>query len=80
MYQGRCEESVRNVLVTGLETTNPRMVFERMELKSGEPLSLVKETDSQRRLYDLGIFARVNTAIQDPNGDEEAKYVLYRCR
>ncbi len=70
-------EYVRNVLVTGLETTNPRMVFERMELKSGEPLSLVKETDSQRRLYDLGIFARVNTAIQDPNGDEDAKYVLF---
>jgi outer membrane protein assembly complex protein YaeT len=70
-------EYVRNVLVTGLGTTNPRLVFDRMELKSGEPLSLAKETDSQRRLYDLGIFARVNTAIQDPNGDEDSKYVLY---
>jgi outer membrane protein insertion porin family len=70
-------EYVRNVLVTGLETTNPRMVFDRMELKNGEPLSLAKETDSQRRLYDLGIFARVNTAIQDPNGDEDNKYVLF---
>jgi outer membrane protein insertion porin family len=68
---------VRNVLVTGLETTNPRLVFERMELKGGEPLSLAKEIDSQRRLYDLGIFAHVKTAIQNPNGDEDSKYVQY---
>jgi outer membrane protein assembly complex protein YaeT len=71
------KEFVRNVLVTGLDTTNPRLVFERMELKGGEPLSLSKEIDSQRRLYDLGIFARVSTAIQNPNGDEDHKYVLY---
>ena len=32
---------------------------------------------SQRRLYDLGIFAKVNTAIQNPDGDEPDKYVLY---
>jgi outer membrane protein insertion porin family len=68
---------VRNVLVTGLETTNSNLVFQRMELKSGQPLSLAKEIDSQRRLYDLGIFARVNTAIQNPTGDEDDKYVLY---
>jgi outer membrane protein assembly complex protein YaeT len=68
---------VRNVLVTGLETTNPRLVFERMELKTGEALSLAKEIDSQRRLYDLGIFSHVTTAVQNPNGDEENKYVLF---
>jgi outer membrane protein insertion porin family len=70
-------EYVRNVLVTGLETTRARLVFDRMELKGGEPLSLSKEIDTQRRLYSLGIFARVNTAIQNPNGDEPDKYVLY---
>jgi outer membrane protein assembly complex protein YaeT len=70
-------EFVRNVLITGLETTKPRLIFERMELKSGEPLSLSKEIDSQRRLYDLGIFARVSTAIQNPGGEEDHKYVLY---
>ncbi|HEY3940074.1 MAG TPA: POTRA domain-containing protein [Bryobacteraceae bacterium] len=68
---------VRDVLVSGLDTTRSRLVFDRLELKSGEPLSLSKETDSQRRLYDLGIFARVNTAIQNPDGDEDHKYVLY---
>ena len=34
--------------------------------------------ESQRRLYDLGIFARVDTALQNPDGDTDQKYVLYR--
>jgi outer membrane protein insertion porin family len=68
---------VREVLVSGLDTTRSRLVYDRLELRSGEPLSLSKETDSQRRLYDLGIFARVNTAIQNPAGDEDQKNVLY---
>jgi outer membrane protein assembly factor BamA len=29
-------------------------------------------------LYDLGIFARVDTALQNPEGDSDHKYVLYR--
>lgn len=68
---------VRQVLVTGLDTTRSSLVFDRIELKTGEPLSLSQETDSQRRLYDLGIFARVNTSIQNPDGEEDEKYVLY---
>ncbi len=69
---------VRAVLVSGLFTTKPKLVNDRMELHSGDPLSLAKETDTQRRLYDLGIFARVDTAIQNPDGDEDRKYVLYQ--
>jgi outer membrane protein assembly complex protein YaeT len=68
---------VRQVLVTGLETTRQSLVLDRIELKSGSPLSLTEETDSQRRLYDLGIFAKVNTAVQNPDGQEDNKYVLY---
>jgi outer membrane protein assembly complex protein YaeT len=68
---------VRNVLITGLETTDPSLIFKRLELKGGEPLSLAKEIDTQRRLYNLGIFSHVTTAIQNATGDEESKYVLY---
>ena len=68
---------VRNVLVSGLDTTRRSLVFDRIELKPGQPLSLTAQSDSQRRLYDLGIFARVNTAVQNPEGDEDEKYVLY---
>lgn len=68
---------VRQVLVSGLETTRPSLVYNRIELKDGHPLSLAQETDSQRRLYELGIFARVNTALQNPEGEEDNKTVLY---
>jgi outer membrane protein insertion porin family len=71
------QEYVRGVIVGGLETTRQHLVYDRIELKKGEPLSLPEQTDSQRRLYELGIFARVNTAIQNPDGDEDRKYVLY---
>lgn len=68
---------VRKVLITGLQTTRPNLVDSRVELKSGQPLSLLAQTDTQRRLYELGIFARVNTAIQNPDGDETSKNVLF---
>ncbi|MGA8597290.1 MAG: POTRA domain-containing protein [Bryobacteraceae bacterium] len=68
---------VRDVLVSGLTTTKPRLVFSRMELHPNDPLSLSKDTDTERRLYDLGIFARVDTAMQNPDGNETRKYVLY---
>ena len=32
--------------------------------------------ETQQRLYDLGIFSKVQTALQNPDGEEESKYVL----
>ncbi|MGI8744461.1 MAG: POTRA domain-containing protein [Bryobacteraceae bacterium] len=68
---------VRDVLVSGLEATDPDLVTQRISLTKGDPLSQDKITESQKRLYDLGIFAKVNTALQNPEGDEPTKYVLY---
>jgi outer membrane protein assembly factor BamA len=34
-------------------------------------------TEIQRRLYSLGVFARVDAAIQDPEGETDRKYLLY---
>jgi outer membrane protein insertion porin family len=68
---------VRDVLISGLETTDPSLVMNRISLAVGDPLSQNKVTESQKRLYDLGIFAKVNTALQNPEGDEPSKYVLY---
>lgn len=70
---------VRGVLVSGLRTTDRDLVNARIRnLEPGEPLSQVSVTDSQRRLYDLGVFARVDTALQNPDGRTQHKYVLYR--
>ena len=71
------QKFVRGVLVDGLETTRRKLVLDRIQLEPNGPLSLSKNTDSERRLYDLGIFARVDTALQNPEGDEDKKYVLY---
>ena len=68
---------VRGVLVRGLETTDPALVASRIRLKAGDALSQSQIAESQQRLYDLGIFAKVQTATQNPEGKEESKYVLF---
>ena len=68
---------VRNVLVRGLQTTKPAVVASRISLDAGAPLSQSSITDSQQKLYDLRIFSKVETALQNPDGDEDSKYVLF---
>ncbi len=68
---------VRDILVAGLKRTQPDLVRDRISLDPGDPLSQSQINQSQRRLYDLGIFTRVDAAIQNPDGDEPDKYVLY---
>lgn len=67
---------VRDVLLGGLETTNPSLVQSRLAIAPNEPLSQGAIVESQRRLYDLGIFAKVDVAVQNPEGRERNKYVL----
>lgn len=71
-------EYVRSVLVRGLETTRPSLVARRILLAPGDAISQSRIADSQQKLYDLGIFSKVETAIQNPEGDEDSKYVLFR--
>ena len=68
---------VRGVVVSGLQVTRENLVMQRISLTAGNPLSQFRINQSQRRLYDLGIFARVQTALQNPDGQEQDKYVLY---
>ena len=68
---------VRGLLVDGLEATDPELVYRRIRLAGNAPLSQALMVESQRRLYDLGIFARVDMAIQNPEGEESGKYILY---
>jgi outer membrane protein insertion porin family len=70
-------EYARSVLVRGLETTRPSIVNNRISLKPGDPISQRRIAESQQKLYDLGIFSKVQTAIQNPEGLEEQKYVVF---
>ena len=67
---------VREVLISGLETTHPWLVNRRIGINVGDPVSQAQMLETQRRLYDLGIFARVDMAIQNPEGEERSKFVL----
>jgi len=68
---------VRQVIVSGLKTTRRSVVDKYITLKSGDPLSPNAEADIQRRFYDLGIFARVDAATENPDGNTRFKNVLY---
>ena len=70
-------EFVRKVIISGLYRTRPSMVLHEIDIKEGEPISMVKVNEIARRLTNLGIFATVNTAIQDANGANQYKYLLY---
>lgn len=71
------QQFVRQVVTTGLETTKPSLVNKQIELNPNDPLSPPLMADIQKRLYDLGIFSQVNMAIQNPDGNEDRKYVVY---
>jgi outer membrane protein insertion porin family len=77
IHPGR-HEFVRRVLVRGLQTTRPGLVENRILLSPGDPISQSRIAESQQKLYDLGIFSKVETAIQNPQGDEDRKYVMFR--
>ena len=73
------QQFVREVLINplGLKTTRSSLVARQLQLNPGDPLSPTAITDTQRRLYDLGVFAKVDAAIENPDGDTDHKYVLY---
>jgi outer membrane protein insertion porin family len=67
---------VDQVLVSGLNHTRPNIVQHQFQVHGGDPVSQLDMLDTQRRLYDLGIFNQVDTAIQNPEGNEPDKNVL----
>ena len=68
---------VRDLVVSGLHTTRRSLVERTIGIAAGDPLSPVGQLNAMKRLYDLGVFARADTAIQDPDGDTDHKYLLY---
>jgi outer membrane protein assembly complex protein YaeT len=69
---------VRDVLIYGMRRTKSRLVTPNVMLQPGDPLSWTRMGTMQRRLYDLGVFDKVDMAIQNEQGDTQNKYVLYQ--
>ena len=71
---------VNQVMVSGLEHTRPFIVQREIQVQSGQPLSQQSLLDTQTKLYDLGIFNQVDTAVQNPEGTDPKKSVLVQVQ
>ncbi len=67
---------VRRVLISGLHYTRPDTVAKAITLHPGDPLNQTALAETQRNLYEFALFNEVNTAIQNPAGEEPNKTVL----
>jgi outer membrane protein insertion porin family len=67
---------VDQVLVSGLNHTRPAIVQREIQVKPGDPLSQIDLLNTQQKLYNLLIFSQVDTAVQNPSGNEPEKNVL----
>ncbi len=67
---------VNHVYLDGLHHTRRGVANREMRVQPGAPLSQQDMLQSQRKLYDLGLFKQVNAAVQNPDGTESQKNVL----
>ena len=70
---------VRNVLLTGLHYTRPKTVEKAITLHQGDPLNETALQETQRNLYDLALFNEVDTAVENPAGEETSKTILLQA-
>jgi outer membrane protein assembly complex protein YaeT len=71
---------VNQVMVAGLDHTRDFVVQREIQEVAGQPLSQQDLLDTQSKLYDLGIFNQVDTAVQNPAGSDPQKNVLVQLQ
>jgi len=67
---------VARVLLSGYEHTRPGTISREVGIRAGEPLSEGAVVETQRKLYNLGIFSRVSIAPQNPEGQSTEKTIV----
>jgi len=67
---------IARVLLAGAEFTKPHVIRRELLTDPPEPLRQGQVVESQRRLYNLGIFSRVQIAPQNPAGSEQDKTLV----
>jgi outer membrane protein insertion porin family len=67
---------VARVLLSGYEHTRRGIISRQVGIRAGEPLSEGAEVETQRKLYNLGIFSRAAIAPQNPDGADENKTIV----
>jgi len=67
---------VRRILMTGYNHTRAGVVRREIRVQTNAPLREGDVVESQRRLYNLGVFNRVTIGPQNPNGTDANKDVV----
>jgi outer membrane protein insertion porin family len=71
---------VSKVLLTGYQYTKPGIIAKEVEIRPGGPLRERDVAETQRRLYNLGVFTRVQIAPQNPDGADPNKVMVVDAR
>ncbi len=75
VIEGRQVE-VSKLLLTGYEFTRRGIIARQVTIQPGGPLREGEVASTQRQLYNLGVFNRVQVAPQNPNGTDPEKAVV----
>jgi outer membrane protein insertion porin family len=67
---------VASVLLDGYQHTRRGIISRQVGIQAGQPLSEGAVVETQRKLYNLGIFSRVSIAPQNPEGANTQKTVV----
>jgi outer membrane protein assembly factor BamA len=70
---------VRSVMLTGLHYTRQSTIAGAITVRPGDPLNQSAIAQTQSNLYNFALFNEVNTAIQNPDGDEQYKIVMLQA-
>jgi outer membrane protein insertion porin family len=72
--------TVNRVMVAGTEHTRDYVVQRELRVHEGDSLSQQDLLNTQSRLYNLGIFSQVDSAVQNPEGTDPQKNVLVQVQ
>jgi outer membrane protein insertion porin family len=67
---------VAKVLLTGYQFTRPGIIARQVQIEPDGPLREGDVVETQRRIYNLGVFSRVTIAAQNPNGTDPEKTMV----
>ena len=70
------EEFIRHIVLLGNQHTRNGVVRRELSFRPGQPVNESNLLESQRRLYDLGLFNQVQIAPENPGTAETHKSIL----
>jgi outer membrane protein insertion porin family len=71
---------VAHVLLTGYQYTRPGIIARQVQIRAGGPLREGDVVETQRGLYNLGVFTRVQIAPQNPDGTDPNKVMVVEAQ